>query len=255
MSVDTFYSCVARAAVAAGAGLINDVSGGTLDPLILGTAAQLQVPIVLMHMRGTPGTMTQLASYGELRAPGDGGISSAEAVRAAEEDSVIAVVAAVLQRRAAAALGAGVFAWNIILDPGLGFAKTPLHSYALMRNPAANFRRSDWLDAYWTRRPPTGASARYPAALPVVASSSSPVLPFPLLYGPSRKGFIAAACTVGSANRRVAGPERDWGTAAAVTACVFLGADFVRVHNPEVMHDVVAVADAIHRGVVSSCEL
>lgn len=242
VSVDTFYSSVARAAVVAGAGIINDVSAGLLDPLMLGTAAELQTPIVLMHMRGTPGTMAQLASYGAPVPPGI--VPTAAEVQAAEEVGVVASVAAALRERAAAALSAGVFSWNIILDPGLGFAKSPVHSLALLRQPS--FGAGDWLSAYWS-----SALPRNPAALPLTSSA----LPFPLLYGPSRKGFIAAACTagtleVGGGPRPAA--ERDWGTAAAVTASICLGADFVRVHSPECMRDVVAVADAIYRGFHSS---
>ena len=245
VSVDTFYASVARAAVAAGAAIINDVSGGVLDPLMLDTAAELGVPAILMHMRGTPRSMALLAAYGETRAPGpDSAPASAEALQIAEEAGVVSAVVAELSERCRAAQSAGMFSWNIILDPGLGFAKAPVHSYALMRQ---SLRTGDWLSMYWPACLPAGTTTRIAAALP---ASSALTLPFPLLFGPSRKGFIVAACVgdgrVGGGP--AAGPGRDWGSAAAVTACVLRGADFVRVHNPEAMRDVVAVADAIHRG-------
>jgi dihydroneopterin aldolase/2-amino-4-hydroxy-6-hydroxymethyldihydropteridine diphosphokinase/dihydropteroate synthase len=104
ISIDTFRAEVARQAVAAGADMINDVSGGLLDDDMLATAAQLMVPICLMHYRGDPATMLGLAHY-----PAGG---------------VLATVAEELEGRVAAALRAGVPRWNIVVDPGIGFAKT-----------------------------------------------------------------------------------------------------------------------------------
>lgn len=102
ISVDTTKAAVARAAVAAGADLINDISGAIFDPDMLTTVADLQVPIVLMHLRGTPKTMQQLTDY----------------------DDVVAAIAEFLQQRVAAALAAGMARDRIMLDPGIGFAKT-----------------------------------------------------------------------------------------------------------------------------------
>ncbi|PRD33420.1 UNVERIFIED_CONTAM: MitHPPK/DHPS [Trichonephila clavipes] len=66
ISVDTFRAEVARASVQAGGHIINDIGGGTLDPLMFETVAELQVPYILMHMRGTPSTMQQLTSYEDV---------------------------------------------------------------------------------------------------------------------------------------------------------------------------------------------
>ncbi len=189
-----------------------------------------------MHMRGTPQTMSQSASY-----------SSSTPVagldRIAEEEGVVNVVARSLRQRALAAQTSGIPAWNIILDPGLGFAKSPIHSLSLLRS-SGSFRSGDWLEAYWSTHMPPGAEFRISS---VFAASPGHLLPFPLLYGTSRKGFIGAALTA-AAITASAPDAREWGTAAAVTASIFVGADFVRVHNPEAMSSVVAVADAIHRG-------
>jgi 2-amino-4-hydroxy-6-hydroxymethyldihydropteridine diphosphokinase/dihydropteroate synthase len=95
---------VARAAVNAGVDIVNDVSGGTFDPEMLSTVAELQVPIVLMHMRGTPESMQTLTDY-----ESQGGV-------------VDSVVNALLQRSRAAE-EAGIPRWMQILDPGIGFAK------------------------------------------------------------------------------------------------------------------------------------
>lgn len=102
ISVDTTRAAVARAAVQAGARLVNDISGATYDPDMLVTVAELKVPIVLMHIRGTPKTMQQLTDYKD----------------------VVQEISQWLVERAEAAIAAGIALEQIILDPGIGFAKT-----------------------------------------------------------------------------------------------------------------------------------
>jgi|SRR5690606_28905787 len=109
LSVDTFRAAVARAGIAAGAHIINDISGGTLDDKMFTTVADLQVPYILMHMRGTPNTMQQLTDYG-----GD----------------VIGEVSLFFGKQVAELRQLGVR--DIILDPGLGFAKTLEQNYELL---------------------------------------------------------------------------------------------------------------------------
>lgn len=96
----------------AGADLVNDVSGGQFDPAMLPTVAALRVPFCLMHMRGTPQSMGQLARY------------SSDPVRD---------VAREMQERVAAAEAQGVLRWDLIADPGIGFAKDFEHNLALLR--------------------------------------------------------------------------------------------------------------------------
>ncbi len=105
VSVDTVKSGVARAALQAGAGVINDVSGGRLDPALLGVAARGGAGVVLMHSRGTVSTMARLdhAEY----AP-----------------DVVSGVREELAQRLEAALAAGLTPDQVVLDPGFGFAKT-----------------------------------------------------------------------------------------------------------------------------------
>jgi dihydropteroate synthase len=110
ISVDTRKAGVAAAAVGAGAALVNDVSGGTFDRDLLPLCARLGVPVILMHMRGTPETMQAHTDYGD----------------------VCAEVAAELRLRLEAALAAGLSREQILLDPGLGFAKTTFQSLALL---------------------------------------------------------------------------------------------------------------------------
>jgi dihydropteroate synthase len=110
LSVDTWFSRVAREAVAAGAALINDVSGGLQDPGMLETVGDLKVPYVCMHMKGTPANMNQEAVYENVtREVLDYFISRTENCRLA-----------------------GIY--DVILDPGMGFAKTRAHNLELLRN-------------------------------------------------------------------------------------------------------------------------
>ncbi|GAA4465284.1 dihydropteroate synthase [Nibrella saemangeumensis] len=108
ISVDTYRASVAQQAVTAGACLVNDVSGGRLDPAMFQTVADLGVPYVLMHMRGTPQTMAQLTQY----------------------QDVVTDVIDELQTPLAALRGLGLK--DIILDPGFGFAKTPAQNFQLL---------------------------------------------------------------------------------------------------------------------------
>ena len=110
VSVDTFRAGVARMAVEElGVDVVNDISGGTLDPDMFAAVAHLHVPYILMHMRGTPSTMQTLTEY----------------------DDVTADVITDLQRKLADLRMAGVA--DVIVDPGFGFAKTIGQNYTLMR--------------------------------------------------------------------------------------------------------------------------
>lgn len=110
ISVDTFRSEVAKKAVEAGAAMINDVSGGTLDAEMYKTISQLKVPYILMHMRGTPKTMTKLTEY----------------------KNVTVDVLKDLSEKIALARVEGIN--DIIADPGFGFAKTRQQSFQLLNN-------------------------------------------------------------------------------------------------------------------------
>ncbi|KAL4750338.1 hypothetical protein BDW72DRAFT_203976 [Aspergillus terricola var. indicus] len=116
ISVDTYRARVAAEALAAGADIINDVSAGLLDPEMLPTVARSGKSIVLMHMRGSPSTMTKLTSY---------------------PNGVIPDVSTELLARVAAAEAAGIRRWRIILDPGLGFAKNQAEDLTILKDFAA----------------------------------------------------------------------------------------------------------------------
>ena len=111
ISVDTTRADVASSAVAAGADIINDISGATFDPEMLSTVAKLAVPIVLMHLRGTPQTMQKLTDYRDL----------------------IGEIGEFLESRIAAAVAAGIDKSQIVIDPGIGFAKTYSQNLEILR--------------------------------------------------------------------------------------------------------------------------
>ncbi len=185
ISIDTTKAIVARAAIEAGANIVNDVSGGILDPEMLPTVAELGVPIALMHMRGTPATMQQLTDYQDL----------------------MTEVGDFLAARIQVAVDCGIDRSNIIIDPGIGFAKTYQQNIDLLKN------------------------------LPLLRQR----LQLPLLVGVSRKNFIGQILQQPDPSQRV------WGTAAACCAAIANDADILRVHDVVAMHDVRKVADVLLR--------
>ena len=110
VSVDTFYADVAKQAVAAGACLINDISGGRIDDNMLATAGSLSVPYVLMHSKGTPQTMQQHAVY----------------------ENIIEEILSYFITRTDDCTKAGIH--DVIIDPGFGFAKTTEQNFTLLNN-------------------------------------------------------------------------------------------------------------------------
>jgi dihydropteroate synthase len=185
ISVDTTKAVVARAALASGAVIVNDISGLQYEPALGKAVAESGAALVLMHTRGRPRVMYVEAGYANVGAE----------------------VAAELRASVASAMAAGVPRDQLIVDPGIGFAKLPAHSYGVL------------------------------AALPELAVA----LERPVLVGPSRKSFLR-----GAVGERSAG-ARDWGTAAAVTAAVLAGAHIVRVHAVAEMVQVVRVAEEIRK--------
>jgi dihydropteroate synthase len=111
ISIDTTKAVVAQSAIAAGADIVNDISGGTFDPLMFSTVAQLNVPLILMHIRGNPQTMQSLTDY----------------------QDVVVEVAEFLTNQVKQAIAAGINPSHIAIDPGIGFAKTAAQSLTLLQ--------------------------------------------------------------------------------------------------------------------------
>lgn len=195
VAVDTMRSSVAAEALDAGATMINDVSGGQADPNMLPIIAEAGVPYISMHWRGHSLTMRDKASYADPTAE----------------------VFAELQQRIVAALDAGIVAENLIIDPGLGFAKTANQSWQLLRN-FANFHQ----------------------------------LGYPVLLGASRKIFLGKLLAdQDGAPRPPLG--RDDATTALSMYAYLAGAWGVRVHNPIASRDTILVARQLYRDDRSSC--
>ncbi len=190
VSVDTTRSEVAAAGVEAGAVVVNDVSGGLEDPRMAAVVAEARVPWILMHWRGPSDRMQQLAEY----------------------EDVIGEVRQELVARADHAVMAGVDPDKIVLDPGLGFAKTASHNWALLR-------RLDVLVA----------------------------LGFPVLVGASRKRFLGQLLADADGTPRPPS-GRDGATAAVSALAAVAGAWGVRVHDVESTMDAVAVSTACRLG-------
>ena len=171
VSVDTIHAATAEAAIDAGAHIINDVSGGLADPAMHGLIARTGVVYVCQHWRGDPETMDRLTDY-----PG----------------GVVTGVEAELRERLSELDAAGVDRSQVVLDPGLGFAKTHAQSWELL-----------------------AATARLIADLGQ-----------PLLVGSSRKRFLAQAAEDGATP-----VQRDAVTAATTALAATAGAWAVRVHE------------------------
>lgn len=199
ISIDTFRPSVARAAIEAGADVINDVYGGR-EPGMLETMADLACPVILMHSRGTPSTMTSLTDYSAA----DGGLV----------DGVRREMVQMVEK----ALAARVRRWNIILDPGFGFAKTGQQNLVLLRS----------LDKLFSSSEDSKSDS----------GRGTTLHEYPVLIGLSRKKFLAP-------DKKVA-KERRLETAAAVACAIASGrCEIARVHDTADARDVAAFGDRL----------
>jgi dihydropteroate synthase len=187
VSIDTMRADVADAALAAGAALVNDVSGGLADPMMAALVAESRVPYVLTHWRAPSAEMDDWAKY----------------------DDVVADVAAELSDRLDAVLSAGVDRRQVVLDPGLGFAKNAEHNWELLAGLGELHR-----------------------------------LGRPLLVGASRKRFLGTLLA-GPDGEPVPVRRRDAASAAVSAIAAAAGAWCVRVHDVRPSADAVRVAAAI----------
>jgi len=189
MSVDTTRAQVAAAALAAGADAVNDVSGGLADPEMAAVVADAGCPWVLMHWRGHSRGMQQLATYVD----------------------VVTEVRDELCRRVDAALAAGVDPGNIVVDPGLGFAKTAEHNWLLS------------------------------AHLDEIIS-----LGYPVLFAASRKSYLGKLLADEHGEPRPV-DRREAATLATTVLAVAAGVWGVRVHDVQANVDAIRVWEATCR--------
>ncbi len=186
ISIDTTRAAVAAAALEAGVVAVNDVSGGLADPAMAKVVAEAGCPYVIMHWRGHSREMTDLATYHD----------------------VVAEVRDELAARVDEALAAGVRADKIIIDPGLGFAKTAAHNWQLTRGLGALL-----------------------------------ALGYPVLFGASRKSYLGRLLAGPDGTPRPV-DEREAATAATSLLAVAAGAWGVRVHRVRDTADAIAVWQA-----------
>lgn len=183
MSIDTTRAAVAAAALEAGVAVVNDVSGGLADPAMTKVVAEAGCPYVLMHWRGHSRRMAELATYRD----------------------VVTEVRDELAARVDEALAAGVAADKIIIDPGLGFAKTAEHNWELTRRLA-----------------------------------EIQALGYPVLFGASRKSYLGRLLASPDGEPRAV-HEREAATIATSVLAVAAGVWGVRVHQVRDTVDAIAV--------------
>ena len=194
ISIDTMRASVASAALAAGARIVNDVSGGLADPEMLSVVAASDATYVAMHWRAHAATMADFTDYGP--------------------HGVVEGVRRELGERLEAIAAAGVDPERVILDPGLGFAKTPAHNWELL----------------------AGLSALVE-------------LGHPLLVGASRKSFLGQVLADDGQPRGVG--EREFAHAALVALLAERGVAYLRVHDVRATRDALAVVGALAAAGVS----
>jgi dihydropteroate synthase len=190
LSIDTMNAATAREAVALGVSIINDVSGGLADPEMFSVAAETKATLVISHWRGHSNIMNTLNSYQDV------------AVEVAQE----------LQLRVEAAINSGVPRENIVIDPGLGFAKDMKQNWQLVA-------RLDEIEK----------------------------LGLPVLVGASRKRFIAGALDEDEPNS-VSHERRDVATAVLTALLMQRKLWGVRVHNVIATVDAISIVGALHDG-------
>ena len=186
ISIDTMRPEVARVAIAAGACMINDVSGGKSDPEMLEYAASLNSPYILMHWRGPSNIMNTLTDY----------------------QDVVADVTAEISQQVDVAVAAGIARERIVIDPGIGFAKTVDQNWPILKH-------LDVLEG----------------------------LGLPILMGASRKKFLGELLAKDGEPRD--SDERESATAAISTLMAVRGLWAVRVHDVKSSSDAIAVVDRI----------
>jgi len=190
ISIDTFYSKVAEQAVASGATMVNDISGGKGDSAMFDVVADLCVPYIMMHIKGNPRTMhdRNLQVY----------------------ENICQEVGHSLSELCTEASLAGIEAWRLILDPGIGFSKSTDGNLDLI----------------------SGIQK-------IRQAMESPFQNLPILMGPSRKKFL------GDVTGRESPTDREWATCAISAISALQGANIIRAHNVKAVKDAVKVADSI----------
>lgn len=217
ISIDTYRSEVAKHAISAGVDLINDVSGGSFDEAIFDViAANPSVTYVLSHTRGDVSNMTKLTNYDESVNDVVEFINNEE--NSDDKTKFIRTIGRELASRYEVAMSKGVKRWQIIMDPGLGFAKNDVQNLSIIKQlpQLKNYSIITKNNNYVNFRN------------------------IPVLIGPSRKKFI------GTITNDFEPKNRDFATGSIVASCVGFDANMIRVHNAEECVKSIKLADALY---------
>lgn len=223
ISIDTYRSGIALESIKAGADLINDISGGLYDENMFNIIAETGVPYILNHTRGTPDTMSKLNQYEEN--------SNEELVEfvhpsipvSEHDETLLKAISRELVNQYKKAISHGVKRWQIITDPGIGFAKNLKQNLAIIRGT-----------------PLIKSYSNYNSNTKEYGSLDG----LPILLGPSRKKFI------GTLTNEKDPADRVLSTGAVIMSCIGYKSDIVRVHDVEEIRKVVSIGDALYRDLI-----
>ncbi|ODV95185.1 hypothetical protein PACTADRAFT_49933 [Pachysolen tannophilus NRRL Y-2460] len=220
LSIDTYRSKVAEESIKLGADIINDISAGLFDNKMFDVVAKYGVPYIVNHTRGTIATMNKLTNYNQEIESNDEFLEFNLNFKDNKENPLLSIISKELTRQLSIAYSKGVKKWQIILDPGIGFAKTTEQNIITIKS-TRDLKKKSLLNKE------TGEYISFNN--------------LPVLIGPSRKKFI------GNLTRNSKVDERLIGTCAAVMSCIGFGADIVRVHDYKEVRDVCLIGDAIYK--------
>jgi len=222
MSIDTYNSSVASEAIKAGCHMINDVTGGSKDVKMLSVAKEHRVPIILNHSLPTPQYLQQqqIVLDTTIKAPQDKStlqdIYFNKTLINNSDPSIINILNIFFKERVDTAMKMGLYRWQLILDPGLGFYKTYPQSIEILKRGRE------------------------------IAS-----LGFPILIGPSRKGFIGATIAkqdpLTQEIPKADSDRRLYGTVACCCIASGWGVNIIRIHDVSEIRDSILISDSIYR--------
>ncbi|OWB77167.1 hypothetical protein B5S32_g1328 [[Candida] boidinii] len=235
LSIDTYRASIAEQAIIAGIDIINDISSGTFDEEMFDVVARYGVPYVMSHTRGDIQTMSKLVDYSrdEKNMNTIEYINRNEYEYLSDDEIVISCeIAKELSQRIQSAISRGVKRWQIITDPGIGFAKNLKQNLVTIRA--------------------TRLIKNYSILLKDETTETTEFISLkrlPILLGPSRKKFI------GTLTDKTVAKDRTIGTCATVMSCIGYGADIVRAHDYREVREVCQMGDAIYKRRVNNKSL
>jgi len=239
ISIDTYRSDVAKKCLEVGADIINDISMGRYDERIFDVVAEYGCPYIMNHSKGTPQTMSKLTKYEANKNDDivefviDPKSGQQETTNDPELNNFLNGVSRELSLQILKSFRAGVKKWQIILDPGVGFAKNLNQNLAIIANGSFFKKYSIQVNQQ------TSIGGNPNQSLSYFSFNGMSVL-----IGTSRKKFL------GTITGKPDSPsDRVMATAATITSAIQQHADFVRVHDVDACKDVIKTSDAIYKNI------